>query len=363
MSIALLFLRSFASRYPKRSPLFTIWSQKFRHMKFILTFLSSIILYTSVLAGESLFTLPQGRTLKLLPAGNEVLFVRENGISVLEGKSIRPLISDAGTINDAVVKGNELWIATQDGLKIVDRNSRQVKRTVFSHKRISALDKDVYGRIWIATALEGVYMESGDSFALKLNTNGAHALICTEDSAIWVGTSVGLYRLGATNFALTRYAEEGYSGYELPDNIVERLFKDEQSNIWVLMPDNISFKSSTHYNGEIPSYTYVGDKYNEIRTIVPLAQHSYLFTTAKGLFFLPSNALREEHQHDAQTEIHSNAGAQAYVLTSGQLCRPVSLQNEPVLFAGKVNKDIYFLTAKGGWKVAEKKLMKSILKK
>lgn len=332
-------------------------------MKLVLTFLSSIMLYTSVLAGESIFTLPEGRTLKLLPTGKEVLFVQENRISILEGKTLRPLISDVGTINDAVVKGNELWIATQDGLKIADKSSGQVKRIAFNHKRISALDKDVYGRIWIATTLEGVYMQSGDSFTLKLNTNGAHALVCTEDSAIWVGTSVGLYRLAAANFALTRYAEEGYSGYELPDNIVERLFKDERSNIWVLMPDNISFKSSTHYNGEIPSYTYVGDKYNEIHTIVPLAGNSFLFTTAKGLFFLPSNALKEEHQHDGQMEVHNNAGVQAYVLTAEQLYRPGSLQKEPVLFAGKVNKDIYFLTAKGGWKVAEKKLVKSIQRK
>ncbi|WP_118975448.1 hypothetical protein [Taibaiella koreensis] len=333
-------------------------------MKFMITLLVCITLQASAQAGEKVFPLLKGKPVKLLSTDNEVLFVQENSISVLEGATLHTLISDAGPINDVVVKGNELWIATQEGLKVVDRNSRQIKRTEFAHKRISALDKDVYDRIWVATALEGVYMQSGDSFTLKLNTNGANTLICTGDSAIWVGTSVGLYRLAAGNFAVTRYAEEGYSGYELPDNIVERLYQDEQSNIWVLMPENISFKSSTHYNGEIPSYTYVGDKYNDIYTIVALAQSSYFFVTGKGLFFLPSNALKEDHHQESQTEeIHSTTSTQAYALTSGQLYTPAALKDEPVLFAGKANENIYFLTAKGGWKVPEKKLLKGILKK
>lgn len=331
-------------------------------MKFVAFLLMMMALYGGVSAKDFFLHGSEGVPVKVLPAGKQTLLVYENNVSILNKQEVRTVINSAGSISDAVYTGTELWLATRDGVKVFGTKDYTLKQEYFKGKRISALGRDVYSRMWIATGLEGVYMQNEQGgFDARLNTNGAYTLLCTADSNIWVGTNVGMYRLAAKDFAVTRYAEEGYSGYELPDNIVEHLYKDEQSNIWVVMPDNISFKSSTHYQGEIPSYTYIGDKHNDIKTIVSLQKMSYLFVTEKGIFLLPSSALKEEHAHQT-SEVFTGHETQAYNITGAQLGTPETLKGQPVLYAGKAKDEIYFITATGGWKIREKDLIRRMLK-
>lgn len=336
--------------------------QKICVMKFAAFLLTMFALYGSVYAKELFFPVLKGVPIKVLPAGKQTLLINESTVSLLNKQALHTLIDSIGLIADASLHDKELWLATNDGVKVFGTEDYQLKHEFFKGKRISALGKDVYNRMWVATSLEGIYMQnSKDNFETKLTINGAYSLMCTADSNIWVGTNVGMYRLAAKDFSVTRYAEEGYSGYELPDNIVEHLYKDDQSNIWVVMPDNISFKSSTHYQGEIPSYAYIGDKNNEIRTIVPLQKMSYLFVTEKGIFLLPSLALKEEHEHGS-SEVFTGHETQAFDLSNKQLGTPEALKGQPVLYAEKANEDIYFITASGGWRIKEKDLIKRMLK-
>ncbi|RYZ41160.1 MAG: hypothetical protein EOP49_29075, partial [Sphingobacteriales bacterium] len=236
-------------------------------MKFAAFALVMMALHGGLYARDFFFRAPEGTPVKVLNAGKQTLLVNNGSVSIFEKHDLRTLIDSVGNITDALIDGKDLWLATNTGVKVYNTADYKLKQTYFPGKRISALGQDVYKRMWVATNLEGVYMQTKDSFETKLAINGAYSLMCTADSNVFIGTNVGLYRLAAKDFTVTRYAEEGYSGYELPDNIVEHLYKDEQSNVWVIMPDNISFKSSTHYQGEIPSYSYIGDKHNEIKTI------------------------------------------------------------------------------------------------
>src|SRR5690606_36803796 len=99
---------------------------------------------------------------------------------------------------------------------------------------------------------------------------GILTLAATQDSNVWIGTNVGLYKMSLKDYSTIRYAEEGYSGYELPDNIIEQLYEDPFSNIWVVMPDNISFKRGNNYTGENPTYNFIGVKNNKIYSITPI---------------------------------------------------------------------------------------------
>lgn len=309
------------------------------------------------------FDLPAGhKPVRVLNDDKQAYLVTDKAVLLLAKDGSKEVVKDAGAIADALLSGNQLWLATSDGLKVYDRKSRVLLHQYFGGKQVPAIGLDVYNRVWVATAHDGVYMQvAADSFTQKLNMSAAYSLVCTKDSSVWIGTNIGMYHVSATDFNMVRYAEEGYSGHELPDNLVERLYKDDASNVWVLMPDNISFKSSSQYAGEIPSFGFVGEQRNEIATIVALQQLSYLFVTGKGVILLPSSSLREEsHQHNS--EIFAAHTTQAFALSGAQLGTPYALKNSPVLFAEKAGNDIYFITAAGGWKIREKQLLKLMLK-
>lgn len=330
----------------------------------VLSFLMLLLALTLNAGAKTLtFDLPQGqKPVRVLSDDKQAYLVTDKSVLLLGKEGNRQVITDAGAIADALLSGNELWLATGNGIKVYDRKSLQLLRQYFEGKSVPAIGLDVYHRVWAATAHDGVYMQAGsDSFTQKLNMSATYSLVCTKDSSVWIGTNIGMYHVSAKDFNMVRYAEEGYSGHELPDNLVERLYKDDASNVWVLMPDNISFKSSSRYAGEIPSFGFIGEQRNEIATIVALQQLSYLFVTAKGVILLPSSSLREEsHQHNS--EIFAAHSTQAFAMSGAQLGTPETLKSSPVLFAEKAGADIYFITAAGGWKIKEKQLLKLMLK-
>jgi len=314
-------------------------------------------------AKEAIFNMVPGNTpVKIISFNKQTLLVSNKTVELIRKDQPLTIIEEAAIISDAVIYGNDLWLGTDRGVKVYDLNSYKLKQTYFPSTRISGVAVDALKRVWVAASLKGVYMKDSDSFVSKVNIPGIYSLVCTADSNIWVGTNVGLYRIAGKDFKMTRYAEEGYSGYELPDNIVERLYKDEHSNVWVVMPDNISFKSNARYQGEIPSYAYVGDKHNTVRTIVPVAGSSYIFVTEKGIFFLPSSSIKEEH-HAHGGEVFTAENAQAFALDLKQLNIPDKLSGYSVTYAEKVGEELYFITDGGGWRIREKDLLKRISKK
>lgn len=323
----------------------------------------AVLLATNAMAKENIFKIPaEHMPVKMLAYNKETLVVTPQSVSrLVKGKP--EVIVAAGGITDAVVTGNELWLATYKGVQKYELGKKAIlKQTYFQDTRIAALALDTYHRLWVATSFKGVFMQQADSFEKKVNIPGAYSLACTPDSNIWVGTNVGLYRIAANDFSTTRYAEEGYSGYELPDNLVERLYADDASNVWVVMPDNISFKSNKKYQGELPSYAYVGDKNNELKKIVTLKGSSYLFITQKGMYFLPSTSLKEEHHHGG-SEIFSGDDAQAFAINGKHVSMPSKLTGASVQYAERVGNDLYFVTEKGGWKIKEKDFIKQITRK
>lgn len=275
------------------------------------------------------------------------------------------VINSPSVINDAIIDSNTLWIASDAGLfhtNLTDFKMEEEKGLVFKFKEhnVNRLALDASGTMWIGTFGSGVYTKKGRLFETKLEISPILSLATTPNGDVWVGTNVGMYRFRHNEKNWNRYAEEGYSGYELPDNIVENLFGDSQSNMWVLMPDIVSFVSVGNTDGHIPAYSYVGKPNNQVLDIVNLDKSSYLFATTDGLVYLPG-APEDKHDHGS-SEVHTEEkGPGAILVSNDKLNSPASLANEKVIKLLSEKDKIWFITNKGIWSVKTKQF-RSIVK-
>lgn len=296
---------------------------------------------------------------QVLPYGKGHLFVTPNAV-FSEGlrHDVRMTLPERATA--AVLQNGLVWVATANGLYRLDPAfPEKAFPVLFRGQALSSLALDGRGHLWAGVTYQGAYrQETNDSFSLKLQIPAVSSIVTSSaDTNVWVGTNVGLYRMGTGHFTTTRYAEEGYSGYELPDNIIEKLFGDAMGNVWVLMPQNISFKKGSNAGGELPTFAFLGDRTNEVYSIQAVSTDWYVFCTRKGLSAMPVRPLEADHVHPT-TEVYSSEGLEARALTPQDLGRPQKWQSEPVTHIFKSGGTYWFVTASGAWSVPEKKLRK-----
>jgi ligand-binding sensor domain-containing protein len=274
---------------------------------------------------------------------------------------VRTVLDFGQPANASLVKGNELWIATDKGVKIYNLENQSIVKTEFPDTPVSGLALDAEGKIWAATTFKGVYRQQDNGqFEEKLSAMTNYCIVATADSNVYIGTNIGMYQIPLKQGAETiRYAEEAHSGHGLPDNLVENLYTDEASNVWVMMPDNVCFKKSENYFGEIPTFSFVGNKNNKIYKVIGLKQENYLFITSSGVLLLPSASLTEHSHGD---EVFSGQDTNALMLTDKVISKPHNLANDPILYAEKNKDKLYFYTANGIWKIAENDIIKFLKK-
>ena len=303
---------------------------------------------------------------KMLMAGKTQLVITRRQVLQCSGGNARPVFTSATDIRDGQVQGNTLFLATAGGLERLNGSAGYAAQSpLFAGKDIVALAQDNLGRLWVGATYQGAYVQHGvgtDSFDLKIQVPSILSLAAAAgDTSVWVGTNVGLYRVGTGAFSTTRYAEEGYSGYELPDNVVEHLYADALSNVWVLMPDNISFKRGSSFAGEMPTFEFLGDRENHIWSIVAVSDKWYVFVTQKGVSYLPIQALKETHGGPTE-EVHSSHGMEARQAMGAQLSVPAIWAGQPIRYAQNAGSTLWLFTDKGGWPVSQKKLLRTLEK-
>jgi ligand-binding sensor domain-containing protein len=288
--------------------------------------------------------------------------VQGNTLSEFDKKGkFNTLLEFKDNVFKVIINQNELWMATDKGIQIYDLNNLKYVRTEFLNDKIADLTVDIEGKIWVATFFKGVYRQTDDhGFEKKLNVTTNYCITSTSNGNVYIGTNLGMYEFSIKTSNIIRYAEEAHSGHGLPDNIVEALYADEYSNIWVIMPDNIAFKKSDNYLGEIPTFSYVGNKENKIYKILGIQKQSYLFITQQGILLLPSSSLKEHSHND---EIFSGHDTNAFKLSNKFLNAPENLSQETVLYAEKNGKYLYFYTLNGVWRITEKQLINKLDKK
>jgi lipopolysaccharide export system protein LptC len=324
---------------------------------FLLAGLSALLLAPApTFATEVLFDQP---VVQVVPYGKGHLFITPTRV-FSQGLRHPVQFSVPAAATAAAVQNGQIWVATASGLYRFDPAlPDKTFPVLFSGQSLSGLALDSSQHLWAGVTYQGAYrQEKGDSFSLKLQIPAISSVVAAAgDTNVWIGTNVGLYRMGIHHFTTTRYAEEGYSGYELPDNIVEKLFQDAAGNVWVQMPEHLSFKKSSRSGGELPTFAFLGDRTNEVRSIQAVGADWYLFCTQKGLSFMPARPLEDDHVHPT-TEVYSSEGLEARALTSQQLSVPDRWATQPVTQIFRSGSTYWFVTAAGGWSVPEKKLRK-----
>lgn len=308
------------------------------------------------------FAQAQNTSTSILFNGKKTYVISDGQLFEPAKKNTLKSVLDFGQqANASLVKGSELWIATDKGVKIYDLENQVLLRSKFQDTAVAGLAVDAEEKVWVATTFKGVFRETAqDKFEKKLNAINNYCIVATADKNVYVGTNLGLYQIPLEeNSQVIRYAEEAHSGHGLPDNIVENLYADTASNLWVMMPDNVSFKKSDNYDGEIPTFSFVGEKENNIYKVLGLNNENYLFITSKGVLLLPSSSLRAHAHGD---EVFSGQDTNAILLNIKAISKPGHLADSPVLYAEKNKDKIYFYTANGIWKISENDIFKFLKK-
>ena len=110
----------------------------------------------------------------------------------------------------------------------------------FGDGNITDIDEDWNGFIWIATT-DGLFRFDGTEVYRFSDTdrNGSlpHALVYAmliddEDQVIWLATRGGMVRLDPNTETSTIYRSDLGDSTSLPDDLVRRVLKDRQGNIW-----------------------------------------------------------------------------------------------------------------------------------
>jgi len=305
-----------------------------------------------------LFTIPKEGNIQLLKAGKHSYCITNDGIYELEKKQLIQKISLQQRCNDAAVYNNNIVLATSNGIQLFN-----TKTNILTALFPETIKGDINGiqtdnkHLWFTKAFEGCFMiDDSNKVIQRVKVPVTYALAYTDNGNMWVGTNVGLYKIPIHGGEIVRYAEEGIASNDLPDNLVERLFTDAQSNVWVMMPGHITFIAADSED-EFPDYEHVGKKDNELYDIAAASDKMYLFATAQGILLMQNS----QHGEALYTgEIHQTINEKAYLLTDEITEKPEHLKNEPVIKIVNSGRETHFITNKGLWSVSTSKFIHTL---
>ncbi|MXV38385.1 hypothetical protein GO491_06795 [Flavobacteriaceae bacterium Ap0902] len=271
-------------------------------------------------------------------------------------------ISFNNEVNDAIIQNDEIWVAGSNGLSIYNLSDYRLKKSLFENDKIVGITKDADDLVWLVSFFNGAYKQSSENpyaFNPIFKATVNYTIQGSKDRNMYIGTDYGLYRIMIDTNDYVRYTEEAHSGHGLPDNLVEKLFVDDLGNIWVVMPEHITYIKDKGSMSEFPTFSYVGDQSNKVRQIFRLKNDQYLMLTDLGSIVLNAKELNQ-HEHAAEIfNPHETAGV---LLNNALLKAPEDLKNKEIITVGRGGKHLYFLTENGIWKVKEKKILKAMAK-
>ncbi|WP_315080912.1 two-component regulator propeller domain-containing protein [uncultured Clostridium sp.] len=156
------------------------------------------------------------------------------------------LISDK--INFITGRGNDIWIATDNGLSKFDKNTKKIKSfTVsdgLSHNKIVSLLIDNKDYLWIGTA-DGINVLNTKTYEITNLTDifKKNGVIDTyfysifQDSAgmCWIGSYIegGLIKINPENNYIKIYKKDENNKNTLSSNSIISITEDKNNNLWV----------------------------------------------------------------------------------------------------------------------------------
>lgn len=228
----------------------------------------------------------------LLQAGKATYLVTEHCVFRQEGRAFVRHYQSAASISRALLADSLLWLGTQQGVVRLSLQTQPWRARPLplpgGAAPITALFGDATGALWVGATGQGVYQLVNGELQNQLRIPAVNAGLATADSAVWIGTSIGLYRWQHQTW--TRYNEEGVANHEIPDNIVENLLLDTSGSLWVLMSEGISVFGPAAPGMEeahVPTIKYLGRPGNAVYSVAVVPGQGQVFATAMGLLLLP----------------------------------------------------------------------------
>jgi hypothetical protein len=243
----------------------------------------------------------------------QVLLITEHAIYQADKNTLRKVFDSESAIKVAVANQKQLFLGTEKGLLVSNapkgaaltfqKQNLPTDKTDFVALRIDPVSEQV----WVATRDNGIYVIQDTTPKKILNALFVNDLAVISQNDYWVGTDAGLvHRVAGQTL---RYAEEGVGGFEIPDNIVEKLYLCSAQKLVVQMSQPFSI---FHLEGEQTAahgvnIGFIGKKGNTIFDLKTLSDGSVLAATAEGLTHLPRHILADDHEHEGFKEIFAAA--------------------------------------------------------
>jgi signal transduction histidine kinase/ligand-binding sensor domain-containing protein/DNA-binding response OmpR family regulator len=213
-------------------------------------------------------------------------------------------------INDILIKNQEVWVATRDGLAIfnADRNTfsnhnhDSAEPRSISDDSVWSLMKDKAGNIWIGTYAGGIniYYPGNGNFSnigerignnVGLNKPLANAIVEDKEGGLWIGTFGGGLNYINRDKGIAKY----YSVVDVKNrklsNEVKAIVNDRPGNLWIgtldgLCTFNTANQAIKYFDLEILN-NKTGAKL--INTLVPDQTGLWVGTNGGGLRFVSYN--------------------------------------------------------------------------
>jgi ligand-binding sensor domain-containing protein len=158
--------------------------------------------------------------------------------------------AQADSINTIYPGEDVVWVGSNDGLYVLERHSKQLRRPFdhpqIDHAVISSLERDRLGCIWIGT-WDGLYRYDPVSEVLtdfsyspdptlkgqRIHARQIHSLLLDSNGNIWVGTD----KQGAAVYVVSQeefhyYPAEINDPYCLGSGAVDTIFEDRDHGLW-----------------------------------------------------------------------------------------------------------------------------------
>ena len=200
---------------------------------------------------------------------------------------------------------NRLWVGTENGLNLYDKDLNSFKRYHFSLKGLNnndilSLQEDSSNNLLIGSNGRGVFKLNLKTFEISRILNDeeqsqqviVNSLVLTKQGKIFAGTNTGLKEVDVLNNKLITTRVFGQKSNRISSSI-ETLFLDNKNNLWIgAQKDEGVFKCelSSDRNNNILKVQNFNFSSKKILTIVQLKDSTILVGTENaGLFHLKNN--------------------------------------------------------------------------
>lgn len=341
--------------------LYSIFTVILKNMKIVILLSLLVCSFISAYAHDPVYRFPkqQNGTIKLLSASNKKFIITREYLFQIKNNKVVKSINLSFVCNDATVLNDDIVMASDSGMITysVSKNTFKPYLRELWNKKIEYILTDAHSQLWFSSINEGAFFINHDSISnVRIEAPVVYCIAATPDNNIWIGTNVGLYKILPGSLQSERYAEEGIEGYSIPDNLVERLYPDSDSNVWAQLSETLVFISPNLQNGDAEAFDYIGFKENKVLDVAKLGalKGGYLFATSRGIVFV--NHI-EAFENQPAEEIHSAFEQKGVLVNAGAVRKPKEWKDLIIKNIYSDKHFTWFMTEKGVWKVKNKILL------